>query len=66
MSEKTRDEFESRLSDNGQLEPNGDGEYSYQRTRFAWKAWQASRAALVVEPQDATESKSRTCEHIEQ
>ena len=55
MSEKMREEFESWLMDNGQLAlKEDDGEYSFQHTRLAWQAWQASRAALVVELPDST------------
>lgn len=50
MSEKMREDFELWLNDSGQLSlKEDDGEYSFQHTRFAWQAWQASRAALVVE-----------------
>lgn len=50
MSEKMRAEFELWLNDNGQLALKEEsGEYSFQHTRCAWEAWQASRAALVVE-----------------
>lgn len=53
MSEKMRDGFEEWLNDSGQLTmKEDDGEYSFQHTRFAWMAWQASRAALVVELPD--------------
>lgn len=31
-----------------------DGEYSDDGTQFMWDAWQASRAALVVELPDST------------
>ncbi|MNG70301.1 hypothetical protein D3C79_286830 [compost metagenome] len=50
MSEKMRYGFEEWLNESGQLTMReDDGEYSFQHTRFAWMAWQASRAALVVE-----------------
>ena len=50
MSEKMREDFELWLNDSGQLSlKEDDGEYSFQHTRLAWQAWQASRAAMVTE-----------------
>lgn len=49
MSEKMRDEFES-LAISCHMCTYLDGvEYRHQSTEWAWMAWQASRAALVVE-----------------
>lgn len=57
MSEKMRDGFESWCLANGctlrQAETNCgiiiDGDYGHPTVQIAWQAWQASRAALVVE-----------------
>ena len=48
MSDKMRDEFEAWYKGIGSLDcREADGNYSFQHTRYAWKAWQASRAAMV-------------------
>ena len=57
MSEKMRDGFESWCLANGYtLRPAEtncgiiiEGDYGHQTVQIAWQAWQASRAALVVE-----------------
>ena len=57
MSEKMRDGFESWCLANGYtLRPAEtncgiiiEGDYGHPTVRIAWQAWQASRAALVVE-----------------
>lgn len=57
MSEKMRDGFESWCLANGYtLRPAEtncgiiiEGDYSHPTVQIAWQAWQASRAALVVE-----------------
>ena len=61
MSEKVREEFEEWCDDNGfasdryELRDLGEkykhlcGEYVIPDSRIMWMAWQASRAALVVE-----------------
>ena len=57
MSEKIRDGFESWCLANGYtLRPAEtncgiiiEGDYGHPTVQIAWKAWQASRAALVVE-----------------
>ena len=57
MSEKMRDGFESWCLANGYtLRPAEtncgiiiDGDYGHPTVQIAWQAWQASRAALVVE-----------------
>ena len=57
MSEKMRDGFESWCLVNGYtLRPAEtncgiiiDGDYGHPTVQIAWQAWQASRAALVVE-----------------
>ena len=57
MSEKIRDGFESWCLANGYtLRPAEtncgiiiEGDYGHPMVQIAWKAWQASRAALVVE-----------------
>lgn len=58
MSEKLRDEFESWLLESTEFDTQRtafamtkqeDQQYMCHRTNLAWLAWQASRAALVVE-----------------
>ena len=57
MSEKIRDGFESWCLANGYtLRPAEtncgiiiEGDYGHPTVQIAWQAWQASRAALVVE-----------------
>lgn len=57
MSEKVRDGFESWFLENGYtLRPAEtncgiiiEGDYGHPTVQIAWQAWQASRAALVVE-----------------
>ena len=58
MSEKMRDEFEEWLIANTEFDTQRtayamtkeeDQQYMCHRTNLAWLAWQASRAALVVE-----------------
>ena len=58
MSEKIRDEFEAWLIANTEFDTQRtafamtkqeDQQYMCHRTNLAWLAWQASRAALVVE-----------------
>ena len=57
MSEKMRDGFESWCLANGYtLRPAEtncgiiiEGDYGHPTVQVAWQAWQASRAALVVE-----------------
>jgi len=48
MSDKMREEFEAWWVRSGNLVVKElDGEYSFQHMRYAWQAWQASRAAMV-------------------
>ena len=62
MSEKMRDGFESWCLANGYtLRPAEtncgiiiEGDYGHPTVQIAWQAWQASRAALVVELPDST------------
>ena len=49
MSEKMRDGFESWCKTLGFNIDKFDGDYIISSTDWAWKIWQASRAALVVE-----------------
>lgn len=58
MSEKMREEFEEWLIANTEFDTQRtafamtkeeDQQYMCHRTNLAWLAWQASRAALVVE-----------------
>ena len=47
--DKIQEEFERWLKSVGNLTmKEGDGEYSFQHTRFAFEAWKASRASLCV------------------
>jgi len=47
--DKIQEEFERWLKAVGNLTmKEGDGEYSFQHTRFAFEAWKASRASLCV------------------
>lgn len=49
MSEKMRDGFESWCKTLGFNIDKFDGDYIIASTDWAWKIWQASRAALVAE-----------------
>lgn len=49
MSDKMREEFEMWATSCEMCTYLDGVEYRYQSTEWAWKAWQASRAALVVE-----------------
>ena len=49
MSEKVREEFEVWATSCEMCTYLDGVEYRHQSTEWAWKAWQASRAALVVE-----------------
>ena len=49
MSEKIRDGFESWCKTLGFNIDKFDGDYIIASTDWAWKIWQASRAALVAE-----------------
>lgn len=54
MSEKMREEFESWAISCHMCTYLDGVEYRHQSTEWAWRAWQASRAALVVELPDST------------
>ena len=54
MSEKMREEFESWAVSCHMCTYLDGVEYRHQSTEWAWMAWQASRAALVVELPDST------------
>lgn len=54
MSEKVREEFESWAISCHMCTYLDGVEYRHQSTEWAWMAWQASRAALVVELPDST------------
>jgi len=48
--DKMREEFEAWCHNNPlKVDKRISGEYKYISTDLAWQAWQASRAALVVE-----------------
>ena len=49
MSEKMREEFELWAISCHMCTYLDGVEYRHQSTEWAWKAWQASRSALVVE-----------------
>lgn len=49
MSEKMREEFESWAISCHMCTYLDGVEYRHQSTEWAWMAWQASRAALVIE-----------------
>lgn len=49
MSEKMREEFESWAISCHMCTYLDGVEYRHKSTEWAWMAWQASRAALVVE-----------------
>lgn len=50
-TDKMRDEFDAWARDNAMLlfVKVATGKYSSEKTELAWQAWQASRAALVIE-----------------
>jgi len=56
MSEQMRKEFEEwfKKSHTGNVQQI-DGEYTHGATERLWQAWQASRAAIVVELPDWSE-----------
>lgn len=54
MSAKMREEFESWAISCHMCTYLDGVEYRHQSTELAWMAWQASRAALVVELPDST------------
>ena len=54
MSGKMREEFESWAISCHMCTYLDGVEYRHQSTEWAWMAWQASRAALVVELPDST------------
>ena len=54
MSEEMRDGFESWAISCHMCTYLDGVEYRHQSTEWAWMAWQASRAALVVELPDST------------
>ena len=54
MSEKIREAFESWAISCHMCTYLDGVEYRHQSTEWAWMAWQASRAALVVELPDST------------
>ena len=49
MSEKMREDFELWAVSNFSMEADVNGLYQNYLTECVWQAWQASRAALVVE-----------------
>ena len=54
MSEKIREAFELWAISCHMCTYLDGVEYRHQSTEWAWMAWQASRAALVVEMPDST------------
>lgn len=57
MSEKMREEFESWAISCHMCTYLDGVEYRHKSTEWAWMAWQASRAALVVELPDEKEGR---------
>lgn len=57
MNNKMRKEFESWVSSTGSSVAREDALYRSQLVGWMWKAWQASREALVVELPDEEEHK---------
>ena len=45
----SREQFEEWAKENGMSLVYGDCDYVYSPTAWAWKAWQASRAAIEIE-----------------
>ena len=45
----SREQFEEWAKENGMSLVYGDCDYVYSPTVWAWKAWQASRAAIEIE-----------------
>ena len=49
MKMTSREQFEWWAKENGMSLVYGDCDYVYSPTAWAWKAWQASRAAIEIE-----------------
>ena len=72
MSERMRDGFESWCLANGYtLRPAEtncgiiiEGDYGHPTVQIAWQAWQASRAALVVELPDNCKGMALTVDEL--
>lgn len=45
----SREQFEEWAKENGMSLVYGDCDYVYSPTAWAWKAWQASRAAIEID-----------------
>lgn len=54
----SREQFEEWAKENGMSLVYGDCDYVYSPTVWAWKAWQASRAAIEIEPPDFIDSRA--------
>ena len=66
MSEKMREEFESWAISCHMCTYLGGVEYRHQSTEWAWRAWQASRAALCVELPENCKGKALTVSELHQ
>lgn len=63
--DKIQEEFECWLKSGGNLTiKEGDGEYSFQHTRFAFEAWKASRASLCVKPPENCKGMALTVDEF--
>lgn len=49
MKMTSREQFEEWAKENGMSLVYGDCDYVYSPTAWAWKAWQASRAAIEIQ-----------------
>lgn len=54
----SREQFEEWAKGNGMSLVYGDCDYVYSPTVWAWKAWQASRAAIEIESPDFVDSRA--------
>ena len=54
----SREQFEEWAKENGMSLVYGDCDYVYSPTVWAWKAWQASRAAIEIESPDFVDSRA--------
>lgn len=54
----SREQFQEWAKENGMSLVYGDCDYVYSPTAWAWKAWQASRAAIEIEPPDFIDSRA--------
>ena len=64
--DKSREQFEEWAKENLRCDLSHNGEYyNHSNAYHAWKGWQASRAALVVQLPDAFDSSKEDASYYE-